>query len=74
MKIYRGACESKYQVMAEYDFVLCLENMQMNGYVTEKIFDCFYSGAIPIYYGAPDIHAYIPKECMIDAREYRCLK
>jgi hypothetical protein len=71
MKIYKGACESKYQVMAGYDFVLCLENMQMNGYVTEKIFDCFYSGAIPIYYGAPDIHEYIPKECMINAREYR---
>ncbi|QHJ00160.1 hypothetical protein GT347_20570 [Xylophilus rhododendri] len=70
MKIYKGHCASKYEVLAAYDFCLCLENMHMQGYITEKIFDCFFSGAIPMYAGAPDIANYIPSDCFIDRRHF----
>ncbi len=42
----------------------------MPGYITEKIFDCFFAGTIPIYLGAPDIEKYIPKDCFIDRRNF----
>lgn len=70
MSIYKGACSSKYEVMSKYTFALCFENMAMHGYVTEKIFDCFYAGTIPIYLGAPDIAALIPEESFIDYRKF----
>ena len=37
----------------------------------EKIFDAFVSGNVPVYWGAPDICDYIPKECFIDRREFQ---
>jgi len=42
----------------------------MQGYVTEKIFDCFYAGTIPLYLGASDIPELIPKEAFIDCRQF----
>jgi hypothetical protein len=42
-----------------------------DGYVSEKIFDCFFAGTIPIYLGAPDIERYVPPETFIDLRQFR---
>ena len=70
MSIYKGACASKYQVMSGYRYSLCFENMAMAGYVTEKIFDCFYAGTVPIYLGATDIASLIPQAAYIDARQF----
>ncbi|WP_332700999.1 glycosyltransferase family 10 domain-containing protein [Devosia sp.] len=70
MSIYKGPCASKYEVMSQYKYSLCFENMAMSGYITEKIFDCFYSGTIPIYLGASDIADLVPPEAYIDARQF----
>lgn len=72
--IYRGSCGSKLEVMSHYDFVLCFENLIMDGYITEKIFDCFYSGAIPVYRGGDDINLRIPSGCYIDLRKFKNAK
>jgi hypothetical protein len=66
--LYKGACKSKHEVLKNYKFSICFENFQMHGYVSEKIFDCFYVGTIPIYLGAPNINQLIPKETFIDFR------
>lgn len=71
MRIYKGSCRSKYEVLSRYRFCLCIENIAMDGYVTEKIFDCLYAGTIPVYVGAGDIDRYIPKEAYIDGRQFR---
>lgn len=68
--IYKGAVKSKYETLGRYRFALCYENMAMPGYITEKIFDCFFVGAIPVYLGAPDVVKYIPKGCFIDMRDF----
>jgi len=68
--IYKGTVESKYETLARYTFAICFENMIMPGYVTEKIFDCFFVGTTPIYLGAPDIEKYVPKGCFIDMRDF----
>jgi hypothetical protein len=70
LSIYKGISQSKYETLSNYHFSLCFENMEMQGYVTEKIFDCFYAGTIPIYFGAKDISDLIPKNSYIDYRSY----
>jgi alpha(1,3/1,4) fucosyltransferase len=66
---YRGVVASKELVIRNYRFALCFENMSnVRGYITEKIFDCFSAGVVPIYYGATNISDYIPKSTFIDYR------
>ena len=43
----------------QYKFIICFENSNTPGYVTEKIFNVFHARSIPIYNGAPDIDKYI---------------
>lgn len=68
---FRGTVHDKYSTLANYQFCLCFENEKdAPGYVTEKIFDCFFTGTIPIYLGAPNIAHYIPKSSFIDMRKF----
>jgi hypothetical protein len=68
--IYRGPCQSKMNVLGNYKFSLCLENMPMQGYVTEKIFDCLYAGTVPMYLGAPDVENLVPPDSYVDIRKF----
>jgi hypothetical protein len=68
--VYRGPVESKYETMSKYTFAICYENMVLDGWINEKIFDAFLSGTIPIYRGAPDVTNYIPEDCFIDPRKF----
>lgn len=70
MSIWRGACTSKFEVLSRYKFCLCFENMAMDGYITEKIFDCLYAGTIPLYLGAPNISTLIPDDVYVDCRKF----
>jgi hypothetical protein len=70
MSIYKGKCDSKFEVLQNYEFCLCFENMRMDGYITEKIFDCLYAGTIPLYLGASDILDYIPEDVFVNCRKY----
>ncbi|TAL60636.1 MAG: hypothetical protein EPN84_09185 [Legionella sp.] len=71
LSVYKGTCVSKLDTLSQYNFCLCFENMYMESYITEKIFDCFYAGTIPIYMGAKNIDELIPTKSYID---YRCFK
>lgn len=71
-KTFRGAIEDKASVLARYRFSICYENMtSIRGYITEKIFDCFYAGCVPIYWGASNVEDYIPAHCFIDKRKFK---
>jgi len=68
---YKGKVESKLKTLSQYKFAICYENAQMiPGYITEKIFDCFFAGCVPIYWGAPNITDHIPESCFIDRRKF----
>lgn len=69
-RVYRGPAMSKAETLGRYTFSLCFENMILKGWITEKIFDCFFAGTIPIYWGAPDIEECVPPECFIDMRGF----
>jgi alpha(1,3/1,4) fucosyltransferase len=71
-KNYKGQIPSKINVLKNYKFSICFENTKnIKGYVTEKIFDCFHAGVVPIYFGAPNIADYIPTDCFIDFRKFK---
>jgi len=68
---YLGAVGIKGETLRNYKFSICYENArELNGYITEKIFDCFHSSCVPIYYGAPNIEKYIPADIFIDFRKF----
>jgi alpha(1,3/1,4) fucosyltransferase len=68
---YRGTAKEKLPVVSSYRFSLCFENVKdIPGYITEKIFDCFFAGSVPVYLGADNITDYIPAECFIDMRDF----
>jgi hypothetical protein len=65
-----GGVSDKLAALSQYDYCICYESSGFDGFVTEKIFDAFVAGTIPIYYGAPDIYEYIPRDCFIDFRAF----
>jgi glycosyltransferase involved in cell wall biosynthesis len=67
---WRGPVDDKYDAMSRYKYSICYENMILEGWITEKLFDCLYSGVVPIYLGAPDIAEAVDPACYIDAREF----
>jgi alpha(1,3/1,4) fucosyltransferase len=71
LKSYVGPIENKSVVLSKYKFSIVYENVSsLNGYIGEKIFDCFFAGCIPVYWGAENITSYIPAECFIDRRDF----
>jgi hypothetical protein len=68
---YRGRVEVKRNVLEHYKFAICYENAKdISGYITEKIFDCFFAGCVPIYWGANNVEDHIPAGCFIDKRKF----
>ena len=71
-KNYKGRTEKKLTTLSQYKFSICFENVKdIPGYITEKIFDCFFAGTVPIYLGAENIKDYIPENTFIDARQFQ---
>ncbi|MBU6446223.1 MAG: hypothetical protein KGQ49_02355 [Verrucomicrobia bacterium] len=70
-KNYRGSVPDKWETLKGYKFSICYENTKdVKGYISEKIFDCFATGVVPIYLGASNVTDYIPAECFIDRRQF----
>lgn len=66
-----GRIPDKLSVLKNYKFYICYENTRdIKGYVTEKIFDCFAAGVVPVYWGASNITDYVPADCFIDRRKF----
>lgn len=64
-KNYQGEADCKLETFDRYKYAIIFENGSINGNISEKIFDCFFAGCVPIYMGAPDVHQYIPQNCYI---------
>lgn len=50
----------------QYKFVFVCENSISEGYITEKIFNCYFSRTIPIYYGSNKITYYFNENTFIN--------
>jgi alpha(1,3/1,4) fucosyltransferase len=72
---YRGMISDKIGTIKNYRFNICYENTKETpGYITEKIFDCFAAGTVPIYWGASNIDEYIPMDCFIDRNAFNSME
>ena len=68
---YRGKVQEKFKTLRDYTFAICYENAKdIDGYITEKIFDCLFAGTIPIYWGPGNISKYIPEDCFINRVQF----
>jgi hypothetical protein len=56
-------------VMNRYKFIFVSENSYNDGYITEKIFNCFFARAIPVYHGSPKINYYFNDNTFINAND-----
>ena len=71
---FRGKAENKRETLAGYRFSFCYENSRYVNYITEKLFDCFLSGCIPIYKGAPNVTDYVPEASFVNPDSFTSLE
>ena len=55
----------------DYMFSIAIENDSYETYFTEKIIDCFQTGTVPIYMGAPDIGDHFNIDGIIQLKDIR---
>ncbi|KAJ9564942.1 hypothetical protein OSB04_000908 [Centaurea solstitialis] len=60
--------------MSHYKFVLAIENTYTESYVTEKLFYALDSGAVPIYFGAPNVADFVPPHSIIDGSKFKSIE
>lgn len=69
---YQGEVSDKGEVLRRSRYSYCYENSRdLTNYITEKIFDSFLYGCVPIYWGADNVLDYIPADCFIDRRAFK---
>lgn len=62
---------TKRAVIGRYKFCIAFENSVAPDYVTEKLFDGFMAGAVPVYRGAPNVADFVPSpDSYIDANAF----
>ena len=68
---WRGSVDDKIELLTRARFCLAHENCRdLEGYVTEKLFDCFRAGCVPVYVGPKEIASLVPVDCFIDGRRF----
>jgi len=63
--------ETKIALIGDYKFCLAFENAIAPDYVTEKFFEPFISGTVPVYRGAPNADLFAPgPNSFVDASKF----
>ena len=60
----------KREVQKKYKFSIAFENRSFPGYITEKIWDAFISGTIPIYWGCPEVSNFFNPASFVNCHDY----
>ena len=68
--IPRYGREAKLDFMAGCKFTIAFENSSSDYYLTEKIFDAFCAGSVPIYWGCPRVAEYFNPAAFINCHDY----
>jgi hypothetical protein len=67
--------EDKISLLSDYRFSLSFENWRGRRlYISDKLFDGFLSGSVPVYLGEEGISEFVPSECFVDARHFATYK
>ncbi|WP_420581906.1 glycosyltransferase family 10 domain-containing protein [Reichenbachiella sp.] len=57
--------EDKWEVLAPYRYSVAIENEYLDDWFTEKLYDCFLSLTVPIYYGCPNLEKYFDTKSIL---------
>ncbi len=57
--------DDKWDVLANYQYTIAIENDFCKDWVTEKFFDCMLSQTLPFYYGCPNLEEYVDNKSFI---------
>lgn len=61
----------KEGILSDYVFAIAFENKIAEDYVTEKVFNALKVGAIPVYFGAPNVEEFLPSPgCIVNAANF----
>jgi hypothetical protein len=61
----------KIHALKFFKFTVAMENtINIPFYITEKIFDAFKAGSLPIYYGPDEIYLFVPNHSIINAKKF----
>jgi hypothetical protein len=66
----RNQIQFPYKIAENYKFIMCFENDIYPGYVTEKPFEAYIAGAIPLYYGL-DSFGYLNSKSIVNLLDYK---
>ena len=62
--------KEKLETIKEYKFTIAFENEQAYNYVTEKLYQPFVVGSIPIYWGAPNVDLLFNPKCFVNVNNF----
>lgn len=51
-RLWKECDNAKYAYLSRFRFNICPENSNRTGYVTEKLFEAFQAGVVPVYWGS----------------------
>lgn len=66
-----GRVKDKIEFQKQYKFTMAFENVSSIGYTTEKLIDGYRSGAIPIYWGNPDVAKEFNPKSFVNCHDYK---
>jgi len=68
---YKGVVVSKFETYSNFKFCICYENIKDTpGYITEKIFDAFLAGCIPVYLGDKEENLPFDSDTYVSKRDF----
>ena len=68
-----GPVANKLEFQIKHKFAIAFENNSHPGYLTEKFAEAAQAGAIPIYWGDPEIRNYFNSKAFINCHDYPSL-
>lgn len=66
-----GAMKAKLEWLHRYKFNMCFENSTYPGYATEKLYEAYVGGTIPIYWGSPTIEVDFNPKAFLNWYDYK---
>lgn len=67
-----SSCYNSKEILnlfSNYKFIICFENSREDGYITEKIFNCFLANTIPIYWGSKIANKFFDEQGFIFVKD-----
>lgn len=59
---------SSVDIMADFTFVIIVENTDAEGYCSEKLYDALIAGVIPLYHGSVPPQLHVPEDIYINLK------